>query len=349
VRPGAAIDDLIASTSRLTLGKTPLSDRIIEAITTDWGAECGVHRPTLMNGQWSFDILTTTPGLEALRQASLAMAKESKRPWNFNPLHIDREWRNHVVRARDVPEVLGDRPTAAPLVREHYGRLGLFAYDNLRVNVCDGPLHLLYIGAWRVETFTARERRSFVRLVKELRRALILERVLGGAPASLDALVDALEMNVVPAFVVDDRGSIQVANALGAQILEANLVPTLRRVELALDDTSLRRSDAAVLDIASAFGARPYRVVMFRPPTDRAAVDSGAVERRLRSVARLWGLSPRRTEVLRLLLRGLANKEIATMLEIAEVTVEMHLTRLFRRAGVQTRLELAAAFWKLDL
>jgi DNA-binding NarL/FixJ family response regulator len=44
--------------------------------------------------------------------------------------------------------------------------------------------------------------------------------------------------------------------------------------------------------------------------------------------------------VLKLLLEGLSNKEIAAHLGIAEVTVKAHLTRLYRRYGVRTRLQL---------
>ena len=44
--------------------------------------------------------------------------------------------------------------------------------------------------------------------------------------------------------------------------------------------------------------------------------------------------------ILELLQRGSQNKEIAKKLGIVEVTVKTHLTRLYRRFGVHTRLEL---------
>lgn len=37
---------------------------------------------------------------------------------------------------------------------------------------------------------------------------------------------------------------------------------------------------------------------------------------------------------------GLANKEIAAKLGCAEVTVEAHLTAVYRRASVESRVEL---------
>jgi DNA-binding NarL/FixJ family response regulator len=44
--------------------------------------------------------------------------------------------------------------------------------------------------------------------------------------------------------------------------------------------------------------------------------------------------------ILKMLQRGQRNKQIALALGVAEVTVKTHLTRLFRRFGVRTRLEL---------
>jgi DNA-binding NarL/FixJ family response regulator len=55
------------------------------------------------------------------------------------------------------------------------------------------------------------------------------------------------------------------------------------------------------------------------------------------------GLSERETQVLRLAAQGLANKQIARTLEIAERTVKVHLGNVFRRIGVNDRT--SAALW----
>ena len=47
--------------------------------------------------------------------------------------------------------------------------------------------------------------------------------------------------------------------------------------------------------------------------------------------------------VLRYLHEGLSNKEIAARLHVAEVTVKARLGRLYRRFGVNTRLQLLSA------
>ena len=54
-------------------------------------------------------------------------------------------------------------------------------------------------------------------------------------------------------------------------------------------------------------------------------------------------LSAREAEVLRLVTEGLANKQIARRLGIAERTVKAHLTSIFNRIGVTDRTQ--AALW----
>jgi DNA-binding NarL/FixJ family response regulator len=51
-------------------------------------------------------------------------------------------------------------------------------------------------------------------------------------------------------------------------------------------------------------------------------------------------LSSRETEVLRLLVQGLANKEIAARMEISENAVKNTLQQLFAKTNVRTRSHL---------
>jgi DNA-binding NarL/FixJ family response regulator len=52
------------------------------------------------------------------------------------------------------------------------------------------------------------------------------------------------------------------------------------------------------------------------------------------------GLTPRQGEILALVLRGLPNKRIALMLSLSESTVKEHLTGIFERIGVKSRVEI---------
>jgi DNA-binding NarL/FixJ family response regulator len=54
-----------------------------------------------------------------------------------------------------------------------------------------------------------------------------------------------------------------------------------------------------------------------------------------------FGLTPRELEVIPTLVKGFSNKEIAAHWKITEDTVKHHLSSIFDKTGVSTRLELA--------
>ena len=56
---------------------------------------------------------------------------------------------------------------------------------------------------------------------------------------------------------------------------------------------------------------------------------------------RSYGLTHREIEVIGLVTEGCSNKEISTRLSITEDTVKRHLTNIFDKVGMSTRLELA--------
>ena len=55
----------------------------------------------------------------------------------------------------------------------------------------------------------------------------------------------------------------------------------------------------------------------------------------------LTALTPREKDVLRATARGLSNKEIARELKLAEVTIKLHLSAVFRKMGVRSRTKAA--------
>ena len=59
----------------------------------------------------------------------------------------------------------------------------------------------------------------------------------------------------------------------------------------------------------------------------------------VRAVAQHYGLSPREYEVAALVLRGLSNRAIAQTLSIKSDTVKKHMTRVFDKVGVDSRLQ----------
>lgn len=78
------------------------------------------------------------------------------------------------------------------------------------------------------------------------------------------------------------------------------------------------------------------------------APEPAARKRRARRSAPIE-LTPRQAEVLRFLIRGLANRQIAERLEISENTVKQHLHAVFEALGVSSRTEAIAAAARLRL
>jgi len=54
-----------------------------------------------------------------------------------------------------------------------------------------------------------------------------------------------------------------------------------------------------------------------------------------------YGLTPRELEVVTCIVEGCSNRDIATQFTISEETVKRHLSNVFDKTGVSTRLELA--------
>jgi DNA-binding NarL/FixJ family response regulator/signal transduction histidine kinase len=95
--------------------------------------------------------------------------------------------------------------------------------------------------------------------------------------------------------------------------------------------------DIAPDDLAAAIRAALRGEALLQPAV------AGKVVHRLSQLARGDGLhdalTPREAEVLRLLARGLRNKEIAHELHLAERTVSFHLANLYQKLGATSRTE----------
>ena len=82
-------------------------------------------------------------------------------------------------------------------------------------------------------------------------------------------------------------------------------------------------------------------------PTVTAAKSLPSPAPAANQAAAMEGLTPRQRDVLAGIVRGLANKEIARELDIAEGTVKIHLAALFSHFDVRNRTELATRAQRL--
>jgi DNA-binding NarL/FixJ family response regulator len=78
-------------------------------------------------------------------------------------------------------------------------------------------------------------------------------------------------------------------------------------------------------------------------------MQGASTSNRLTLSARELGLTPRQGQVLGMILLGQPNKRIAIQLSLTEATVKEHVTGIFQRLQVKSRIELIAKFQHRNL
>ncbi|HEX5658748.1 MAG TPA: helix-turn-helix transcriptional regulator, partial [Polyangiales bacterium] len=149
--------------------------------------------------------------------------------------------------------------------------------------------------------------------------------------ALLDTLLERMEQ---AAFLLRVDGVIELANRAGEELLGH----TRGREEL-----RTLREEARASTPSKAYELTPIAVPGLPPMT--LAIRMGkerATALALALASRAWSLSSKAALVLERVCEGDSNKEIAQALQCAEVTVERHITLLFRASGARSRSDLVA-------
>ena len=171
----------------------------------------------------------------------------------------------------------------------------------------------------------------------------------GGVDVPLCLTVLEMLLDVVGAsvFVVAADGELVVANARGILLLELHGEVLRSFLRAGTADANDAEPELANWSVGSFCGTRRWFTLGARGSHALVVVEhvesasDGVVER----AAREWTLTARQEEVFRLVLDGHSNKEIAERLGMASRTVEVHITTLFEKAGVDSRARLIARTW----
>jgi DNA-binding CsgD family transcriptional regulator len=152
----------------------------------------------------------------------------------------------------------------------------------------------------------------------------------------MEAALEALER---PAFIVGPRKTIDFGNKLGSVLLERDAKGVLASIEQSARTPS---EGAFTITPLTVPGSPTYLLAIQREP-------AAGIGSRLSEAQRRWGLTARQTRVLELMLTGATNKDIARQSSCAEVTVEKHVTELYRRSGSRSRADLLRRVFAVGL
>jgi DNA-binding CsgD family transcriptional regulator len=331
------VRDIVESISLFTPGGPGALSSLTPELPNLLGAEkanCFALRP---HGERLALASQETAGLrpDAPRLFDAWLARQPPLGWSmFNAVRPEPAQRNRVVDLAILERMTGRPPQAFPIFAL-LETLGVSKDQQLRTLVCDGASLLAYVGVYQPEPFAPHQKRVLAALVPSLARRLRLERVVAQAARQAAALQAALDAIGRPAFVVAANGTILDLNASGRVMLERSGADVRR----SLADAIARRPGRYAFELTelrSAGEPRSFLAVL------RADARQPARERLVMATASRLGLTPRKREVLDLVVRGMTNATIAAELGVSERAVEMHVTSIFDRAGVENRAALVA-------
>jgi PAS domain S-box-containing protein len=175
---------------------------------------------------------------------------------------------------------------------------------------------------------------------------------------AMDADVErALEQIHVPAYVIDTHGIIRWVNPAGQRVVGD--VTGRQFTSVVAPEETRRARESFAQKIVGNVEATDEEVVLVQDDGDRINVEVSAVP--LYSGDKIIGvfgqvvhleeepdraphpsLTPRQSEVLRLLERGHSTSQISGELHLSPETVRNHIRHLFRALGVHSRIEAVA-------
>lgn len=250
----------------------------------------------------------------------------------YDPTRPEPEQRNRVLDALDI--IPPDEYEQSAIYHKAMRPAGMHRRRQPRVLLCDGPSLLAWFGTFYDGAVPPRLISLLRRVTPMLQRRLRVERMLERAPLGLAGLAACLSQLGAPAFVIAESGAIVETNDAGRALLDTS--PLTRR---ALAEALRRRPTPMPVQLTRL--TEPGAPALWLAIMPSQTADESVVAAVTRASER-WELTRRQREVLEHVINGAANVTIAAELQVSVRAIELHVTSLLDRAGVDSRSALVA-------
>jgi DNA-binding CsgD family transcriptional regulator len=333
----AAIKALCAELDTVRLDDSRVLDRTLRELRSLMAVESMMALRVLERPEgWDIDLFQHDgpdhySELELRMRAFLAAAPP-RFAW-YNAVEPEPDQRNRVVEA--ISRIPAGEYEQSRIYAEVFAPLRMERHKQLRVLVCEGASLLAWVGALHPVRVDWRQSAILNAVVPSLQRRLSVERRMRVGSRTSIALHAALDHIGTPAFVLDEAGRVHEANHAGSALLKE----APRAVLAALIDVVARRPSSLKFDLTP---LHEQGTTIGWLAILRADPDQGRLPCLVGRAAARWGLTPRQRQVLDLVTRGMTNSSIAAALRVGERAVELHVSAIFDRAGVESRSALVA-------
>ena len=208
----------------------------------------------------------------------------------------------------------------------------------------DGVNKLL-VNSPDVEVVACAEAETEVLSLADAHRPRVAVLDLNIEPAALAELVVGLSSRQIAPLlmsdVVDDANALDLLKSGARGIITRRASPEMlcKSVRaVALGDTWVSRRITTKLVQSFQFGLQPEPAELAKAVGASRGV--GLIPTQVQEQLNRFGLTRRERQIVEALGEGMANKDIASHFGISECTVKHHLTRIFDKVGVYSRLEL---------
>ena len=173
--------------------------------------------------------------------------------------------------------------------------------------------------------------------------------VIGQAKNGAEAVTETLRLRpdiVIMDLIMPIKDGIAATSEIRAALPDAKFILL---TTYTTSDGIMRALDSGAVGAVFKSDANDELLTAIRAVTDGRKFISPAIRRQFKSDPPADPLSPRQTDILRCLVEGKSNTEIAKKLGISPTVVRDHTSIIFEKLGVTNRIEAVAAALRKQL